>query len=305
MSELTRSSPAGRSVLPVQRRAAPGARLAGYLGVVFAACLAAGCATAPAKKAKVDPWEPVNRGGYAIEGKLDHFVIHPLSKAYRFLTPGPIGRGIHNVLVNLSEPSALINDVFQLRIKRAGTPAARLVINSTVGVLGLFDVASHMGLYHHDNEFGVTLGRYGVKPGPYVYLPLVGPSTVRDLVGTGVDVLLNPLHWATYADQAVILDSDFALNGLDKQTSTEAELHALLSTAVDPYATLRSAYLQNKQGEIDGEGMPLELPAFEEPGPAPAPAPAEPVASARATPTVSKSSAPLETGQPSLPAPTP
>lgn len=265
---------------------------------MLAAALLGGCATAPARKPTVDPWERVNRSGYAIEGKLDHFVIHPLSKAYRFLTPGPIGRGIHNVLVNLSEPSALINDVLQLRLKRAGIPAARLIINSTAGVLGLFDVAARGGLYHHDNEFGVTLGRYGVKPGPYVYLPLIGPSTARDLVGTGVDIFLNPLHLATYPAQSVVLNSNFALNGLDKETSTEAELHALLSTAVDPYATLRSAYLQNKQGEIDGEGMPLELPAFEEPGLAPAPAP---VPAAPAAPVLTKSSAPPETGKPSVP----
>jgi phospholipid-binding lipoprotein MlaA len=248
----------------------------------------------------------VNRGGYAIEGKLDHFVVHPLSKVYRFLTPGPIGRGIHNVLVNLSEPSAFINDVLQLRLKRAGIPAARLIINSTAGVLGLFDVAASGGLYHHDNEFGVTLGRYGVKPGPYLYLPLLGPSTARDLVGTGVDIFLNPLHLATYPAQSVVLNSNFALNGLDKETSTEAELHALLGTAVDPYATLRSAYLQNKQGEVDGEGVPLELPAFEEPGPATLPAPGlaaapAPVPPAAAAPVLTKSSEPPETGKPSVP----
>lgn len=256
----------------------------------------------PTRKAPADPWERVNRRGYAIEGRLDHFLIHPLSRVYRFLTPGPIGRGIHNVLVNLSEPSALINDGLQFRFKRAGTPAARLIINSTVGVLGLFDVAARIGLYHHDNEFGVTLGRYGIKPGPYIYLPLIGPSTVRDLVGSGVDLLLNPLHLATYPDQSGILESDFALNGLDKETSTEAELHALLSTAVDPYATLRSAYLQNKQGEISDEGVPLELPSFEEPGPEPAPEPAPPP---RASPPPSKPSPPPQNGKPGEPPPTP
>jgi phospholipid-binding lipoprotein MlaA len=303
MTALTRSSPAGRSDLPTPRGAAPAAHWAArWLGTALVAALVGGCAAQPAKKTAVDPWERVNRVDYAVEGKLDHYVIHPLSSAYRFLTPGPIGLGIHNVLVNLSEPSALINDVLQLRIKRAGTPAARLVINSTAGLLGLFDVAARIGLYHHDNEFGVTLGRYGVRPGPYVYLPLVGPSTVRDLVGTGVDVLMNPLHWATYADQAVILDSDFALTGIDKETSTEVELHALLSTAVDPYATLRSAYLQNKQGEVSGDGLPLELPAFDEPAPAPAP---EPVAAASAGAGPPKPPVAAETATSSIPPPPP
>jgi phospholipid-binding lipoprotein MlaA len=298
MTGLTRSSPAGRADLPVPRRATRGAYLAaGCLGAALVAASLGGCAVQPAKKSAVDPWERVNRGGYAVEGKLDHYVIHPLTKVYRFLTPGPIGRGLHNVLVNLTEPSALINDVFQLRMKRAGTPAARLIINSTVGVLGLFDVAARLGLYHHDNEFGVTLGRWGVWPGPYLYLPLVGPSTVRDLVGSGVDVLLSPLHWATYPDQATVEESNLVLGGLDKEISTEPELRALLSTAVDPYATLRSAYLQNKQGEVSGEGMILDLPSFDEPGPPLAPEPVPPGAGP------SKPSAPPKTGKPNVPPP--
>jgi phospholipid-binding lipoprotein MlaA len=220
-----------------------------------------------------DPWERVNRTGYAIQGGLDRHVIRPLSKLYRKLTPGPIGRGIHNVLVNLSEPAALINDVLQLRIKRAGVPAARLLINSTLGVFGLLDAAAGLGLVHHDNEFGVTLGRYGVAPGPYLYVPLVGPSTARDLVGAGVDFVTNPSHWMEYPHQAQLLEARFALNGLDTEVATEAQLNALLSGAVDPYATLRSAFLQSKQAEIEGNGVPLALPTFDEPAPTPAPPP--------------------------------
>ena len=268
MTRPTRSSPVGRADLREPRRATPGAyRTAGWLGLALAGALLGGCAAQPVKKSAVDPWERGNRVGYAVEGKLDHYVIHPLTKVYRFLTPGPIGQGLHNVLVNLTEPSALINDVFQWRLKRAGTPAARLVINSTVGVLGLFDVAARIGLYHHDNEFGVTLGRWGLGPGPYLYLPLVGPSTVRDFVGSGVDLLLSPLHLATYPHQGTVEASNYVLSGLDQDISTEPQLRALLGSAVDPYATLRSAYLQNKQGEISGEGVPLDLPSFDEPAP--------------------------------------
>jgi len=214
-----------------------------------------------------DPWEPANRKGYAVQDFLDRHFIHPLSKVYKWLTPGPIGRGIHNVLVNLSEPEALFNDVMQLRFKRAGVPAARLVVNSTMGIGGLFDVAAHLGLVHHDNEFGVTLGRYGLRPGPYVYIPLLGPGTVRDTVGGGVDYLTNPARWLTYPNQSKILRAKFAANGLDARVQAEPALNALLSNAVDPYASLRSAYLQNKQSEIDGEGVPADLPSFDEPAP--------------------------------------
>ncbi len=272
-----RSSPAecsGSSVrLPAASRTIV---LAFLLGAVISGCASWGKPVPATPRVEVDPWERLNRTDYVIQGRLDRYLVQPLSKAYRFLTPGPIGRGIHNVLVNLSEPAALFNDVLQLRLKRATTPAARLILNSTFGVLGLVDVAAHVGLYHHDNEFGVTLGRYRIKPGPYVYLPMIGPSTLRDLVGSGVDFMLDPLRRLDYAHQSAILNARLGFSDLDKEVSTEAELQALLGTAVDPYATLRSAYLQHKQGEIDGDAVPTDLPSFDDSLPAPEPTPVPP-----------------------------
>lgn len=202
-------------------------------------------------------------------------MIRPLSWVYRKLTPGPIGRGIHNVLVNLSEPVVIVNDLLQLRFKQAGLSATRLVTNSTIGLLGLLDAAGHAGIPHHDNGFGVTLGRYGVSSGPYLYVPLVGPSTVRDLTGGVVDFMSNPARWATYAYRTQIGTSQLAVGGLDTRVFSEDQLDALLSGAVDPYATLRSVYLQNKQGQVDGDTnrVPQDLPAFDEIPIPPAPAP--------------------------------
>jgi phospholipid-binding lipoprotein MlaA len=246
---------------------------------VGVALLGAGCgaqaATPPAAHAPGDPWERLNRRGYAVEVVLDRRAVRPLAKVYRKLTPGPIGQGIHNLLVNLSEPRALINDLLQLRIKRAVVPAARLVVNSTVGLLGLIDVAKHFRLIHHDNGFGVTLGRYHVGAGPYTYIPLVGPNTVRDLVGYGVDIVTNPVHLLEYSSSPAVLGAQFGLTGMDTFVQTQPELDALLSGAVDPYATLRSAYLQHRQGEIAGEegAVPIDLPAFDEPVATPQPAP--------------------------------
>ena len=222
---------------------------------------------APARKPG-DHWEHLNRFNYAIESALDRHLIIPITHLYEAITPGPIGRGIHNVLVNLSEPSVFINDVLQLRLKKAGVTAGRFVTNSTIGVLGLVDVATKLGLPHHNNEFGVTLGRYGVHPGPYIYLPLGGPSTVRDLVGTGIDLLIDPFHWITFVSQAEINGTRLVVGGLDTREYVEAQLNSLLSDATDPYATLRSVYLQNKQSEIDGTGAPADLPSFDEPAPA-------------------------------------
>jgi phospholipid-binding lipoprotein MlaA len=218
-----------------------------------------------------DPWEHLNRFNYAIESALDRHLIVPITHLYAAITPGPIGRGIHNALVNLSEPSVFINDVLQLRLKKAGVTVERFVTNSTIGVLGLVDVATKLGLPHHNNEFGVTLGRYGVHPGPYIYLPLGGPSTLRDLVGTGVDLLIDPFHWITFVSQAEINGTRLVVGGLDTREAVEAQLDALLSDATDPYATLRSVYLQNKQSEIDDTGAPADLPSFDDPAAAPPP----------------------------------
>jgi len=221
-----------------------------------------------------DPWERVNRRAYAFEDALDRHVSRHVAKLYRWLTPGPIGRGLHNAFINLSEPGAFVNDVLQLRFRPAGVAAARFVTNSTIGLLGLIDVAGRQGLSHQGNEFGVTMGRFGLRPGPYMYVPLVGPTTVRDLVGAGADLLIDPVRWASYNRRNAVKEARLVGGGLDMRVSTEGQLNALLSGALDPYATLRSVFLQNKQGEVDGGGVPVDLPSFDEPDSAPAPAPA-------------------------------
>ena len=228
---------------------------------------------ADATHAPVDPWERLNRINYAIENALDRHLIRPIARVYAALTPGPIGKGVHNVLVNLSEPTVFFNDVLQLRFKRAGVTAGRFVTNSTIGLLGLIDVANKLGLSHHNNEFGVTLGRYGFYSGPYMFLPLGGPTTVRDLFGSGVDLLMDPFHWIRVASQAEVNGVRLVVSGLDLREQSGPQLDALLSDATDPYATLRSVYLQNKQAEIDGESAPLDLPSFDAPTPTPAPGP--------------------------------
>jgi phospholipid-binding lipoprotein MlaA len=242
--------------------------------LIFASPAArAGTDRAVIKPTPGDPWERGNRVGYAVQGALDKHLIHPLAKIYHTLTPGPIGRGVHNILVNLSEPVAFFNDVLQLRLKRAGVAGIRFITNSTFGILGLFDVAARSGMTHQDNEFGVTLGRYGAHPGPYMYVPLLGPTTVRDLLGSSLDFFIDPMHWLTYPHRTEVGVTRFVVSGLDTRVMTEAQLNALLSGAVDPYATLRSVYLQNKQGEIDGGGVPLNLPSFDDAVPAEPPAP--------------------------------
>ena len=121
---------------------------------------------------RIDPFEAMNRGFFAIHQKLDKWFFRPTARLLHALTPGPIGRGVHNVLQNITEPTVIANDLLQFRFGRAVKDTARLTANSTVGLLGLIDIAGPSGLPHHDNDFGVTMGRYGIGPGPYLFIPL-------------------------------------------------------------------------------------------------------------------------------------
>lgn len=229
-----------------------------------------------------DPWERSNRKNFAVFEVFDRILVRPIAAIYRALTPGPIGRGIHNMLTNLSEPEVAINDILQGRLKRADISTIRFLVNSTVGIGGLFDVVAHAdpAAAHHDNSFGVTLGRWGVKPGPYVFLPILGPSTIRDLLGSGVDIVANPFVWANYPGRTPLTVSSAIVGGIDLRARTGPQLDTLLSGAADPYATLRSVYLQNRQAQVDGvEVEPIgNLPDFDDPTAPPAPTPADPLA---------------------------
>jgi phospholipid-binding lipoprotein MlaA len=213
-----------------------------------------------------DPFEHFNRRNYALNAKLDKALIRPLSRVSSGLTPGPIGRAIHNVLRTLNEPIVILNDLLQIRPARAAKSAVRLVVNATVGLLGTVDVAKSIGVPYHPNGFGDTLGHYGVKPGPYLYLPVLGPSDVRDLFGGAVDTVSTPIFFVRYAyKDDVVLTLDI-VGGLNERANVDSELSVLLGDAADPYATLRSTYLQARQGEIDGDATPAALPDIGSPG---------------------------------------
>jgi phospholipid-binding lipoprotein MlaA len=231
--------------------------------------IAAGTALAGPVRASVrnpDPYESFNRSNYALNARLDKFLIRPLSRVSAGLTPGPIGRAIQNVLRTLNEPLVILNDLLQVRPAKAAKTAARLVVNVTVGLLGTVDVAGKIGIPYQPNGFGDTLGRYGVKPGPYLYLPVLGPSDVRDFFGGGVDMVTTPIFFIHYAYKDDVLLTLNIVGGLNQRADVDSELKTLLSDAADPYATLRSTYLQARQGEIDGGETPAALPDIGSPG---------------------------------------
>ena len=143
-----------------------------------------------------DPWENFNRGTFAFNQKFDKYLLAPLAKGYRFVLPSEIRTGVRNFLSNLSEPWSSINSALQGNFKNTGNTLARFVINSTLGILGIFDVATEIGFEKQKEDFGQTLAVHGVGPGPYLVLPFLGPSTVRDALGKVTSIYADPVTLA-------------------------------------------------------------------------------------------------------------
>ena len=223
------------------------------------ACLLAACATKPpATDAEAttefnqmnDPLEPTNRFFYEVNDGIDTYFFRPLAVAYGYI-PGAIRDPVHNVLANLSSPIIFSDDVLQTKPQRAGTTMMRFLINSTAGVGGLFDVADHLGYKRHTTDFGVTLALWGVGPGPFLFLPVLGPSDPRDATGFGVDAALDPFDYATFGGAATLRVSQFGLNAVDTRQRLIGTIEPIKRTALDPYATFRSLYRQNRESVID------------------------------------------------------
>jgi phospholipid-binding lipoprotein MlaA len=222
---------------------------------------------------RVDPLEPMNRKFFDVQESLDRTFIAPLAHGFG-KTPFPLRAGLVNFGHNLGEPTIFVNDLLQGRLDMAARTLTRFVVNSTVGLAGLFDVAGHNHLKRHDNGFGTTLGRWGFKPGPYLFFPLVGPTTFRDAVGDLVDIPLNPLSYARYAHKAAIGIGTSVINGLGQRVESDQQLETIRATSTDPYASLRSYFLQNRQAEVTGKEVTIEnLPSFDEPAAPAAPKP--------------------------------
>ncbi|MFI4869173.1 MAG: VacJ family lipoprotein [Steroidobacterales bacterium] len=258
----------------------------------------AGCATLP--NGTPDPrdrFERFNRSVYAFNVALDHAILRPIARAYVKVAPQRVRTGVNNFMTNLAYPATVANSFLQGKIQDGVTDTARLVVNTTVGIGGLFDPATNMGLDRHVEDFGQTLGRWGLHDGPYLMLPLLGPSTVRDAFGLVPDYLL--LHEIEsvklFGNDASIEWSLFAVSAVNQRAQLLDE-DKILERTYDPYAFLRSAYLQRRAYLIrDGEMTPEEeFPDTDTNGEA---APAAPGASPPAAPAAS---AP---GQPTAPSP--
>ena len=220
-----------------------------------------GCATPPPSsdpealadfKETNDPLEPTNRAIYAFDQGLDTVILRPAAEAYRFAVPAPVRGGIHNILNNLGSPVQLSNDMLEGKPRRAGDTTMRFLINSTVGVLGAFDLAKNWGYPDHDADFGMTLAIWGLPEGPFLFLPVFGPSDPRDAIGLGVDTAMDPFTWVGRGAAVQALNwSRFGMNGLDQRERHLDDIDSVKKTALDPYATFRSLYRQHRQSQID------------------------------------------------------
>ena len=257
LSTLHRQSPRSPQSpqSPQSSPLSPRYRLAGAL--TAAALLASGCATGPQANPD-DPLEPMNRVVFKANDTLDEYVAVPLAKGYQKVTPEPARIAVSNFFSNFADVGNFVNNVLQGKGVEATETLMRVAINTVLGIGGLIDIATPAGLTKHSQDFGLTLGVWGVPAGPYLVLPVFGPSSFRDGVGVGASIYLDPAH---YFDPAW-RNSMFGVNVVSTRANLLGATDLLSQAALDKYAFVRDAYRQRRQYLINsGSG---KLPSYDE-----------------------------------------
>ncbi|SDC75637.1 phospholipid-binding lipoprotein MlaA [Cupriavidus sp. YR651] len=279
-----------------QKRAVPArpAPFANALAVAALAVISTGCATGPQANPD-DPLEPMNRVVFTVNDKADEYVAVPLAKGYKAVTPEPVRIAVTNFFANLSDVGNFANNVLQGKGTDAAESLMRVAINSVLGIGGLIDIATPAGLQRHSQDLGLTLGTWGFPSGPYLVLPLFGPSSIRDGIGLAGQFYLDPAH---YLDPAW-RNSLFGVNVINVRTNLLGATDLLSQAALDKYAFVRDGYLQRRRYLL-GEGS-NQLPSYEEDEDTGA-TPGTPSPSTPATPsTPSTPTAPAKPSTPSTP----
>ena len=223
------------------------------LSLLFAVMsVGTGCASKGNTTKNPDPFEPINRGIYKFNDVADTYVLRPVAKGYQKITPDPVEQGISNAFDTWTYPVTIVNDFLQGKFKQGVSDTGRFVVNLTIGLLGLFDPATPLGLEYHQEDFGQTFAKWGIPSGPYIVVPLFGPRTIRSGIGTLADVQVNPVTlWrnTSMRDKTLILwaiETRAGLIGPDE----------IIDDAFDPYLFIRDAYLQNREFMInDGKEL--------------------------------------------------
>ena len=208
------------------------------------------CATAPAGKRDArDPWERMNRATYRFNDKFDKAIAQPVARGYRKATPRFVQTGVHNFFTNLDYPIVMINDLLQGQFRPFLSDTGRFVLNTTIGLGGLLDPATDAGLDRNDRDFGQSLGKWGVNKGPYLVIPFLGPSDVRDAFGKAADSYSTPRAYIRnrYWDYGLL-----ALEQVDLRANL-LDATAALEKTYDPYAFVRNAYLQHRDFKVNGD----------------------------------------------------
>jgi len=230
--------------------------------LVLALVALAGCATtAPKNPDPRDPLERINRGTFAFNQSLDKAVVRPVLRGYRKVTPRVVRTGISNFFQNAEYPIVMVNNVLQGKLGPAANDTGRFLLNTILGVGGLFDPATQAGLDRNNEDFGQTLGRWGVPAGAFLMVPFLGPSTLRDGFGDLADDFLHPRHYIEDDSTRLLLWAGGQLNNRDGLT----EAAAILDRSGDPYAFVRSAYLQRRQYLVTDGAASDEPPLDEDP----------------------------------------
>jgi len=231
-------------------------------GLLASLLIVSGCATTGQSGDVNDPLEGYNRAMYSFNDHADTFIIKPAAKVYNAVLPDPISHGVSNFFSNLNEITVILNDLLQLKFGQAFHDTGRFVLNSTVGIGGLFDVAGHAGYEKHEEDFGQTLGVWGVGPGPYIVLPIFGPRDLRDTVGLVGDYYTDPV---TYVKGPGANNAFRGVRAVDTRANLLKAEKVLDEAALDEYTYVRDAYLQRRQNLIfDGNPPEEDFDVFSE-----------------------------------------
>ncbi len=224
-----------------------------FAAVIFAGVMTLtlqGCASFRTA-APGDPIEPINRGIYSFNNTFDHYLFKPIAKGYDAVVPGPIKTGVTNVFQNVSDVQSLVSDALQLKGAKFGDDLGRVMLNTTFGIGGIFDLATPMGIERGDEDIGQTLGYWGIGAGPYLVIPFLGPSSLRDAVGRYGDSKISPL---SYVSSVPVRNSLTGLSVVDARVGLFPAEDLLNQASLDKYTFLRSAYLQRRQSLVlDGK----------------------------------------------------
>ncbi len=235
----------------------------GAVSVLVLVCLGmiSGCASVPAEQAHPsDPLESFNRGSDRLNRDFDEAIGKPVAKGYRRVLPDPFDRGFTNFFENLTDVNSAANNLLQAKPKQAASDVGRFCVNTTIGLLGFFDVASDMGLQRYREDFGQTLGHWGYEESAYFVIPILGPSTVRDAAGRVVDLFINPLYFT----QEGLRWSLLVVKLIDIRADLLETVEAVDEAALDRYVFVRESYLQKRRYDIFDGDPPLEDDLFDE-----------------------------------------